>query len=74
MRSGMFLPGIVNNITAFVCFVDIGIKGSGLVHISQLKNGYVSDVNAVVKLHQQVQVKVIEVDPARRRISLSMIL
>ena len=74
VRTGMILPGIVNNITAFGCFVDIGIKESGLVHISQLKDGYVSDVNEVVKLHQQVQVRVVEVDTARRRISLSMIL
>ncbi|WP_315163093.1 Tex family protein [Capnocytophaga leadbetteri] len=74
IRIGMVLPGIVNNITAFGCFVDIGLKESGLVHISQLKEGYVADVNEVVKLHQQVEVKVIEVDEARHRISLSMIL
>ena len=74
VRIGMVLPGIVNNITAFGCFVDIGLKESGLVHISQLKDGYVSDVNEVVKLHQQVEVKVTEVDEARHRISLSMIL
>jgi len=74
VRVGMVLPGIVNNITAFGCFVDIGLKESGLVHISQLKDGYVSDVNEVVKLHQQVEVKVMEVDEARHRISLSMIL
>lgn len=74
IREGMILPGIVNNITAFGCFVDIGIKESGLVHISQLKEGFVSEVNEVVKLHQQVQVKVIEVDIPRKRISLSMIL
>jgi hypothetical protein len=74
VRVGMVLPGIVNNITAFGCFVDIGLKESGLVHISQLKDGYVSDVNKVVKLHQQVEVKVTEVDEARHRISLSMIL
>ena len=74
VRVGMVLPGIVNNITAFGCFVDIGLKESGLVHISQLKEGYVSDVNEVVKLHQQVEVKVTEVDEARHRISLSMIL
>lgn len=74
VRVGMVLPGIVNNITAFGCFVDIGLKESGLVHISQLKDGYVSDVNEVVKLHQQVEVKVTEVDKARHRISLSMIL
>ncbi|POR21292.1 RNA-binding transcriptional accessory protein [Flavobacterium columnare] len=74
VRSGMILPGIVNNITAFGCFVDIGIKESGLVHISQLKEGYVADVNEVVKLHQHVQVKIVEVDEARKRIQLTMIL
>jgi len=74
VRTGMVLPGIVNNITAFGCFVDIGIKESGLVHISQLKEGFVSDVNEVVKLHQHVQVKVVEVDEERKRIQLTMIL
>ena len=73
LRTGMILPGIVNNITAFGCFVDIGIKESGLVHISQLKEGYVSDVNEVVKLHQHVQVKVVEVDEERKRIQLTMV-
>ncbi|ROI09954.1 RNA-binding transcriptional accessory protein [Chryseobacterium sp. H3056] len=72
LKPGMILPGIVNNITAFGCFVDVGIKESGLVHISQLKEGFVSDVNEVVKLHQQVQVKVTEVDEARKRIQLTM--
>ncbi|MPS73646.1 MAG: RNA-binding transcriptional accessory protein [Chryseobacterium sp.] len=74
VRPGMILPGIVNNITAFGCFVDLGIKESGLVHISQLKDGFVSDVNEVVKLHQHVQVKITEVDEARKRIQLTMIL
>ena len=74
LREGMILNGIVNNITAFGCFVDIGIKESGLVHISQLKDDYITDVNEVVKLHQQVQVKVIAVDSVRKRISLSMII
>jgi uncharacterized protein len=74
LQAGMVLPGIVNNITAFGCFVDVGIKESGLVHISQLKEGFISDVNEVVKLHQHVQVKVVEVDEARKRIQLSMIL
>ncbi len=74
LKPGMILPGIVNNITAFGCFVDLGIKESGLVHISQLKEGFVSDVNEVVKLHQHVQVKVTEVDEARKRIQLTMIL
>jgi uncharacterized protein len=73
VRTGMVLPGIVNNITNFGCFVDIGIKESGLVHISQLKAGFVSDVNEVVKLQQHVQVKVTEVDEDRKRIQLSMI-
>ncbi|CAM3318511.1 S1 motif domain-containing protein [Flavobacterium longum] len=73
LRTGMILPGIVNNITNFGCFVDIGIKESGLVHISQLKAGFVSDVNEVVKLHQHVQVKVVEIDEARKRIALSMV-
>jgi uncharacterized protein len=74
LRVGMVLPGIVNNITNFGCFVDIGIKESGLVHISQLKAGFVSDVNEVVKLHQHVEVKVTDVDEDRKRIQLSMIL
>ena len=74
LKQGMILPGIVNNITAFGCFVDIGLKESGLVHISQLKAGFVSDVNEVVKLHQHVQVKVVEVDEARKRIQLTMVL
>ena len=73
LHIGMILPGIVNNITAFGCFVDLGIKESGLVHISQLKDGFVSDVNEVVKLHQHVQVKVLEIDEARKRIQLTMI-
>lgn len=74
LHFGMILPGIVNNITAFGCFVDVGIKESGLVHISQLKDGFVSDVNEVVKLHQHVQVKVLEIDEQRKRIQLTMIL
>ena len=74
LKTGQILPGIVNNITAFGCFVDLGIKESGLVHISQLKEGFVSDVNEVVKMHQHVQVKVVEVDEARKRIQLTMVL
>ncbi len=72
LRTGMVLPGIVNNITNFGCFVDIGIKESGLIHISQLSAGFVSDVNSVVKLHQHIKVKVLEVDEQRRRIQLSL--
>lgn len=74
LRTGMILPSIVNNITNFGCFVDVGIKESGLVHISQLKEGFVSDVNEVVKLHQHVTVKVVEVDEDRKRVALTMIL
>ena len=73
LRTGMILPGIINNITAFGCFVDIGLKESGLVHISQLKAGFVSDVNEVVKLHQHVQVQVVDVDEVRKRIQLTMV-
>ncbi|MCV6629701.1 MAG: RNA-binding transcriptional accessory protein [Flavobacteriaceae bacterium] len=73
VKAGMRVPGIVNNITNFGCFVDIGIKESGLVHISKLANTYVSDVNAVVQLHQHVSVKVVEVDLDRKRIQLSMV-
>lgn len=74
LKVGMTVPGIVNNITAFGCFVDLGIKESGLVHISQLKEGFVSDVNEVVKLQQQVVVKVLEVDEDRKRVQLTMVL
>ena len=69
---GMELPGIVTNITNFGAFVDIGVHQDGLVHISQLANRYVKDPNDVVKLHQHVRVKVIEVDRRRHRISLTM--
>ncbi len=70
--EGMVLPGIVTNITNFGAFVDIGVHQDGLVHISQLADRYVSDPIQVVKLHQHVMVKVIEVDRRRNRISLSM--
>jgi uncharacterized protein len=69
---GMVLPGIVTNITNFGCFVDIGVKQDGLVHVSQLANRFVSDPNEVVKLHQHVKVKVLEVDAPRKRIQLTM--
>jgi protein Tex len=72
LREGMVLPGIVTNITAFGCFVDVGVKQDGLVHISQLANKYVSDPNQVVKLQQHVQVRVVEVDLGRKRIALTM--
>ncbi len=72
LKEGMILPGIVTNITAFGAFVDVGVKQDGLVHVSQLSNRFVRDPNEVVKLQQQVQVKVVEVDLARKRIALSM--
>ncbi|UJH92927.1 RNA-binding transcriptional accessory protein [Antarcticibacterium sp. 1MA-6-2] len=73
LHTGMRLPGIVNNITNFGCFVDIGIKESGLIHISKLANEFISDVNAVVKLNQQLVVKVLDVDIDNKRIQLSLI-
>ncbi len=72
VEAGQLLPGIVNNVTAFGAFVDIGIKESGLIHISNLADGFVSDVNAHVSLQQQVIVKVLEVDSARKRIQLKL--
>ena len=72
LHEGMELPGIVTNITNFGAFVDIGVHQDGLVHISQLADKYVSDPTQVVRLHQHVRVRVIEVDLRRHRISLSM--
>lgn len=72
LREGMVLPGIVTNITNFGAFVDVGVKQDGLVHISQLADRYVSNPLDVVKLHQHVTVKVVEVDKARKRVQLSM--
>ena len=68
----MVLPGIITNITNFGVFVDIGVHNDGLVHISQITNRYISSPTDVVKLHQHVQVKIIEVDLQRKRIALSM--
>lgn len=72
LKPGMVLPGIVSNITNFGAFVDVGVKQDGLVHISQLADRFVSDPNQVVKLHQHVMVKVVEVDENRKRIQLTM--
>ncbi len=72
LREGQLLPGIINNITNFGCFVDIGIKESGLIHVSNLSDKFVRDVNEIVNLHQQVIVKVLEVDIARKRIQLTL--
>jgi uncharacterized protein len=72
LQAGMILPGIVTNITNFGAFVDVGIKQDGLVHVSQLTDNFVNNPADVVKLHQHVQVRVVEVDAARKRIQLSM--
>ena len=72
LKEGMVLPGIVTNITAFGAFVDVGVHQDGLVHISQMANRRVNDPNEVVHLHQHVQVKVLEVDLKRHRISLTL--
>ncbi len=72
VKIGMTVPGLVTNITNFGCFVDIGVKQDGLVHISQLSNEFVSDPNQVVKLQQKVMVTVTEVDIIRKRIALTM--
>jgi uncharacterized protein len=72
LREGQVLPGIVNNITAFGCFVDVGIKESGLIHVSNLSDSFVKDVNEHVHLHQQIIVKVLDIDIARKRIQLKL--
>ena len=72
VKDGMVVPGIVTNITKFGAFVDIGVKQDGLVHVSQMADRYVDDPSKVVKLHQQVTVRVLSVDMARKRIQLSM--
>ena len=72
LHAGQVLPGIITNITNFGAFVDIGVHTKGLVHVSQLADRYVKDPTTVVSLHQQVMVRVVEVDLQRKRISLSM--
>jgi uncharacterized protein len=72
VQPGMHLPGVVTNVTAFGAFVDVGVHQDGLVHISQLANRFIRDPNEVVKVHQHVTVKVLDVDLERKRISLSM--
>lgn len=72
LKEGQLLPGIVNNITAFGCFVDVGIKESGLIHVSNLSDSFVKDVNEHVHLHQQIIVKVLSVDLPRKRIQLQL--
>ncbi|WP_435414845.1 Tex family protein [Polaribacter aestuariivivens] len=73
LRIGQLLPGIVNNITNFGCFVNIGIKESGLIHVSNLSDTFVKDVNTIVALQQQIVVKVLEVDVVRKRIQLALV-
>ncbi|MEM6317611.1 MAG: Tex family protein [Bacteroidota bacterium] len=72
LSIGMILPGLVTNVTNFGAFVDIGVKQDGLIHISELANKFVKNPADVVKLQQQVQVKVVDIDVARKRIQLSM--
>ncbi len=72
LQEGMVLPGIVTNITNFGCFVDVGIKENGLVHISELADRFVSNPTEVVSIHQHVQVRVLSIDTARKRVQLSM--
>jgi uncharacterized protein len=72
VKEGQLLPGIVNNITNFGCFVDIGIKESGLIHVSNLVDAFVKDVSEHVHLHQQIIVKVLQIDVARKRIQLKL--
>jgi uncharacterized protein len=72
LQVGMVLPGIVTNITKFGAFVDVGVKQDGLVHVSQLADRFISDASEIVKLHQHVHVKVIELDLQRKRIQLSL--
>ena len=74
LKPGMVLPGIVTNITNFGCFVDVGIKENGLVHVSQIRREFISDPTTVVSIHEHVQVKVLSIDYERKRISMTMIL
>jgi len=72
VQLGMIVPGVVTNITRFGAFVDIGVKQDGLVHVSEIAHQYITDPNEVLKLNDKVQVKVLEVDIARKRIALSI--
>jgi uncharacterized protein len=72
LKEGLVLPGIITNITNFGCFVDIGIKENGLVHISELADRFITDPTQIVSIHQHVKVKVLSVDMLRKRVQLSM--
>jgi uncharacterized protein len=72
VSAGMILPGIVNNVTKFGAFVDIGIKESGLVHISEITNRFINDPAEILSANQEVKVKVLNVDKEKKRVSLSI--
>jgi uncharacterized protein len=72
LKEGMVVPGIITNITRFGAFVDIGIKENGLIHVSEMANKYIDDPGKVVKLHQHLKVKILNVDLVRKRIQLSL--
>ncbi len=72
LKVGMILPGIVTNITNFGAFVNLGIKHDGLIHISELSHKYIEDPSEIVKMHQHLEVKIIDIDRDRNRISLSL--
>jgi uncharacterized protein len=72
LQVGMELPGIVNNITKFGAFVDVGIKESGLIHVSEMADRFISDPNEIVKLHEHVKVRIKDLDIPRKRIQLSL--
>jgi uncharacterized protein len=72
VQVGMVVPGVVTNITRFGAFIDIGVKQDGLVHVSEIAHKYITDPNEVLKLNDKVQVKVLEIDSARKRIALSI--
>ncbi|HKJ65210.1 MAG TPA: S1 RNA-binding domain-containing protein, partial [Desulfopila sp.] len=74
LREGMVLPAIITNVTTFGAFADIGIKQDGLIHISQMADRFIKDPAEVVRVRQQVRVRVVGVDPKRKRIALSLIL
>jgi protein Tex len=72
VKTGAVIPGVVTNLTRFGAFVDIGVKQDGLVHISEISHDYITDPSDKLKLNQKLMVKVLEVDLARKRISLSI--
>ena len=72
VHEGMLVPGIVTNIAGFGAFVDIGVKQDGLIHVSEMADRFISDPNEIVKLNQQLEVKVVSVDVKRKRIQLSL--